>query len=146
MLFLFLIYYEWSSVVVFYIHYFWNIFRDIHRRIAVRDLAFIGNAKYFPEVVLPVYTSNVRASLAARVNTCYHSVQLLSRVRLIATTWIAAREASLSITNSWSSLRLTYIKSVMPYSPLILSCPLLLLPPIPPGIRVLWVNSSHEVA
>ena len=73
-------------MVVFYIHYFWNIFRDIHRRIAVRDLAFIGNAKYFPEVVLPVYTSNVRASLAARVNTCYHSVQLLSRVRLIATT------------------------------------------------------------
>ena len=48
----------------------------------------------------------------------------------------AARQASLSITNSWSSLRLTSIKSVMPSSHLILGCPLLLLPPIPPSIRV----------
>ena len=47
-----------------------------------------------------------------------------------------ARQASLSITNSWSSLRLTFIESVMPSSHLILCCPLLLLPPIPPTIRV----------
>ena len=57
--------------------------------------------------------------------------------------WIAARQASLSITNSWSSLRLTSIESVMPSSYLILCRPLLLLPPIPPSIRV---NSSNEVA
>ena len=59
------------------------------------------------------------------------SVQSLSRVRLFATPWIAARQASLSITNSRRSLRLTSIKSVMPSSHLILCHPLLLLPPIP---------------
>ena len=66
----------------------------------------------------------------------HSSVQLLSRVRLFATPWIAARQASLSITNSRSSLRLTSIESVMPSSHLILCHPLLLLPPIPPSIRV----------
>ena len=64
------------------------------------------------------------------------SVQSLSRVRLFVTPWIVARQASLSITNSWSSLRLTSIESVMPSSHLILCRPLLLLPPIPPSIRV----------
>ena len=52
-----------------------------------------------------------------------------------ATPWITARQASLSITNSWSSLRPTSIESVMPSSHLILCRPLLLLPPIPPSIR-----------
>ena len=52
------------------------------------------------------------------------------------TPWIAARQASLSITNAQSSLRLTSIESVMPSSHLILCLPLLLLPPIPPSIRV----------
>ena len=69
------------------------------------------------------------------------SVQSLNRVRLLATPWIAARQASLSITNSWSSLRLTSIESVMPSSHLILCHPLLLLPPIPPSIRVFSNNS-----
>ena len=63
-------------------------------------------------------------------------VQWLSRVRLFATPWIAARQASLSITNSQSSLRLTSIESVTPSSHLILCRPLLLLPPNPPSIRV----------
>ena len=69
------------------------------------------------------------------------SVQSPSRVRLFATPWIAARQASLSITNSQSSLRLTSIESVMPSSHLILCRPLLLLPPIPPSIR-LFSNES----
>ena len=57
------------------------------------------------------------------------------------------RRASLSITNSRSSLRLTSIESVMPSSHLILCFPLFLLPPIPPSISLFqWVNSSHEVA
>ena len=64
------------------------------------------------------------------------SVQSLSRVQLFATPWIAARQASLSITNSRSSLKLMSIESVMPSSHLILCHPLLLLPPIPPSIRV----------
>ena len=60
----------------------------------------------------------------------------------LATPWIAARQASLSITNSRSSLRLTSIESVMPSSHLILWCPLLLLPPIPPSIRVFSNEST----
>ena len=70
------------------------------------------------------------------------SDQSLSRVRLFATPWIAARQASLSITNSRSSLRLTSIESVMPSSHLILCRPLLLLPPIPPSIRVFSSDST----
>ena len=70
------------------------------------------------------------------------SVQSLSRVRLFATPQIAACQASLSITNSRSSLRLTSIKSVMPSSHLILCCPLFLLPPIPPSIRVFSNEST----
>ena len=74
--------------------------------------------------------------------TLLSSVQLLSRVRLFATPWIAARQASLSITNSRSSLRLMSIKSVMPSSHLILCRPLLLLPPFPPSIRVFSNEST----
>ena len=70
------------------------------------------------------------------------SVQSLSRVQLFATPWIAARQASLSITNSQSSLKLTYIELVMPSSHLILCCPLFLLPPIPPSIRVFSNEST----
>ena len=66
----------------------------------------------------------------------FSSFQSDSCVRLFATPRIAAREASLSITNSQSSLRLSCNESVMPYSHLILYLPLLLLPPIPPSIRV----------
>ena len=60
--------------------------------------------------------------------------QSLSSVRLFATPWIVARRAFLSLTNSRSSLRLMSIESAMPSSHLILCCPLLLLPPIPPSI------------
>ena len=70
------------------------------------------------------------------------SDQSLSCVQLSATPWIAARQASLSITNSRSSLRLTSIESVMPSSHLILCLPLLLLPPIPPSIRVFSNEST----
>ena len=66
---------------------------------------------------------------------CISSVHSLSRVQLFVTPWIAARQASLYMTNSQSSLRLTSIESVMPSSLLILCHPLLLLPPIPPSIR-----------
>ena len=72
----------------------------------------------------------------------FSSVQSLSRVRLFATPWIAARQASLSITNSRSSLKLTSIESVMPSNHLILCHPLLLLPPIPPSIRVFSNEST----
>ena len=72
----------------------------------------------------------------------FSSVQLLSRVQLFATPLIAVRQASLSITNSRSSLRLASIESVMPSSHLILSRPLLLLPPIPPSVKVFSNEST----
>ena len=75
------------------------------------------------------------------------SVQLLSRVRLFATPWIAACQASLSITNSRSSLRLTSIESVMPSSHLILLSPSL--PALNPSQHLglfKWVSASHQVA
>ena len=72
----------------------------------------------------------------------FSSVQSLSRVWLFATPWIAARQASLSNTISRSSLRLTSIQSVMPSSHFILRRPLLLLPPIPPSIRVFSNEST----
>ena len=72
----------------------------------------------------------------------FSSIQLLSHVWLFATPWIAAGQASLSITNSQSLPKLMCIKSVMPSSHLILCCPLLLLPPIPPSIRVFSNEST----
>ena len=97
------------------------------------------------------YTS-VSLLLSRIQSYCYHlskfhiyafsSVQLLSRVWLFATPWIAACQASLSITNSRGSPRLTSIESMMPSSHLILCCPLLLLPPIPPSVRVFSNEST----
>ena len=69
-------------------------------------------------------------------------VQSLGCVQLFVTPWIAARQASLSITNSCSSLKLTSIESVMPSSHLILCHPLFFQPPIPPSIRV-FSNESN---
>ena len=72
----------------------------------------------------------------------FSSVQSLSRVRLFVTPWIAACQASLSITNSRSLLKLMSIESVTPSSRLILCHPLLLLPSIPPSIRVFSNEST----
>ena len=91
---------------------------------------------------LPSFVWNAIAPLLQ-----FSSVQSLSCVRLFATPWIAARQASLSITNSQSLLKLMSIELVMPSSHLILCRPLLLLPPIPPSIRVFPNESTpHEVA
>ena len=65
----------------------------------------------------------------------HQSVQSLSHVRLFVTPWITAPQASLSTTNSWSLLKLMSMESVMPSNHLILCHPLLL-PPIPPSIKV----------
>ena len=101
--------------------------------------------------IIPGCLSNVslRNIVFSLLRTGFHrmcaqfsSVQALSRVRLFATPWIAARQASRSITNSRSSLILTSIESVMPSSHLMLCRPLLLLPPIPPSIRVFSNEST----
>ena len=70
------------------------------------------------------------------------SVKPLSHVQLFATLWVAARQASLSITNTQTSLKLTSIESVMPSSHLILCRPLLFLPPIPPSFRIFSNEST----
>ena len=89
-------------------------------------------------------TQKVPNNINLRWNTPvqFSSVQSLSCVWLFATSWITARQASLSIINSRNSLRLTPIESVMPSSHLILCRPLLLLIPIPPSIRVFSNEST----
>ena len=72
----------------------------------------------------------------------FSSVQSLSCVRLFATPWTTACQASLSITNSRSSRKLMSIKSMMPSSHLILYRPLILKPPIPHSIRVFSNEST----
>ena len=76
------------------------------------------------------------------IKTVYQSVQSLSHIQLCVTTWTAACQASLSITNSGSLLKLMSIESVMPSNHLILCPPLLLLPSIFPSIRVFSNEST----
>ena len=94
---------------------------------------------YPKELHIHVYK---KAYLKMLITVFISSVQSLSHVRFFATPYIAARQASLSITNSWSSPKLMSTKSVMPSSHLILCHPLLLLPPIPPSIRVFSNEST----
>ena len=79
------------------------------------------------------------------MRSSFSTVQSLSHVQFFATPWIATLQASLSITNSRSSLRLMSIDSVMPSSHLILGRPLLLLPLIPPSIRVFSNESARHM-
>ena len=91
------------------------------------------------------YQTTWPASWEAYLTLCriqFSSVQWLSHVWLFASPWITARQASLSITNSWSSLKFMSMEWVMPSSHLILCCSLLLLPPIPPSIRVFCNEST----
>ena len=104
------------------------------------------------ETIAPIYSEFMcKSFLYLFLNTCacthinrkqFSSVQSHSRVRLFATPWITAREASLSFTNSRGLLKLMSIESVMPSSHLILCHSLLLLPPIPPSIRVFSNEST----
>ena len=75
----------------------------------------------------------------------FSSVQLLSHVQLFATPWTTARQTSLSITNSWSLLKLISIESVIPSNHLILCCPLLLPPSIFPSIGVFSNESALRI-
>ena len=75
----------------------------------------------------------------------FSSVLSLSRVQLFVTLWTAARQASLSITNSWSPPKLMSIELVMPSNHLILCLPLLLLPSIFPRIRVFSNESALHI-
>ena len=83
-----------------------------------------------------------RRKLKTNLNELFSSVKTLSHVLLSATPWTAVHQASLSLTNSWSLLKLISIESVMPSNHLILCHPLLLLPSIFPSI---WVFSNESV-
>ena len=97
---------------------------------------------YSTFVYMLYYVYNEIKQLREKISSSFSSVQLLSRVQLFGTPWIAEHQASLSITNSRSSLELMSIESVMPFSHLILCHSLLLLPPIPPSIRVFSNEST----
>ena len=88
----------------------------------LRDSEF-GHSKHITQITVKIYFQ-------------FSSIQSLSWVRVFGTPWTAACQASLSITNSWSLLKLKSIKSVMPSNHLILCRPLLFLPSIFPSIRV----------
>ena len=103
-------------------------------------LACIKSFITLPNLILKTKLWHIHNSVWQLVQ--FSSVQLLSRVQLLVTPWIAARQASLSITNSQSSLKLMSIESVMPSSHLILCRPLLHLPPISPSIRVFSNEST----
>ena len=76
---------------------------------------------------------------------CISSIQLLSHVRLFETPWTAPHQASLSVTNAQSLLKLMSIESVMPSNHLILCRPLLLLPSVFPSIRVFFNESALHI-
>ena len=112
---------------------------------------------YFPlekkmrQLIFTLYSSQfnnkgyVREYTQKTLNCKFSSVQLLSRVRLFATPWTAARQASLSITNSQSPPKPMSIESVMPFSHLILCRPLLLLSSMFPSIRVFSDESALRI-
>ena len=108
-----------------------------NRKLIINNLSFPSLRTHKRQSSYLVFlTSNPVPFLFIQFGINFSSVQLLSRVQLFAIPWIAARQASLSITNSRSLPKLISIESVMPASHLILCRPLLLLPPIPPSIRV----------
>ena len=135
------------------IHYSRTTFADVLKRTEHTNLIFLHTCVQKFTTAKGGNNSKIHWQMNGYKQCCidlslqFSSVQSLSRVRLFVTPWIAAHQASLSITNSRSSPRLTSIESVMPGSHLILCRHLLFLLPIPPSISLFqWVNSSHEVA
>ena len=104
--------------------------------------AFIYTISLQPWGVEMISTAQIKLARLRDISCLFSSVQSFSRVRLFATPWIAACQASLSITNSQSLLKLMPIELVMPSSHLILCRPLRLLPPIPLSIRVFSSEST----
>ena len=104
-------------------------------------LVFWAASILFSMVAGPIYTP-INSTWFHFLHVLNSSVQSLSRVWLFVTPWIAARQASLSITNSSSPPKPMSIESVMPSNHLIFCRPLLLLPPIPPSIRVFSNEST----
>ena len=102
------------------------------------------NIVKIPMEVISNNEFSIRRIYQSALFVCISSVQSLSRVWLCATPWISAGQVSLSIANSRSLPKLMSIELVMPSSHLILCCPLLLLPPVPPSIRVFSNESTPQ--
>ena len=105
-------------------------------------ISFLIGPDFHSHIGLTLIFSSDRLSSSLLPDSSFSSVQSPSRVWLFTTPWIPARKASLSITNSQSSLKLMSIEVVMPSSDLILCHPLLLLPPIPQSSRVFSKEST----
>ena len=91
------------------------------------------------------WTQDWKRSIFIPIPKKFSSVQSLSRVQLFVTPWITACQAYLYITNSWTLLKLMSTESMMPSSHLIFCCPLTILPPIPPSIRVFSNESTFPM-
>ena len=89
-----------------------------------------------------MWTFNTKTLITKCSTFLFSSVQSLSHVWIFVNPWTAGRQASLSIINSWSPPKPMSIESMMPPNHVILCCPLLLLPPIPPSIRVFSNESA----
>ena len=102
------------------------------------SLVFLKRSLVFPQSIVFLYFFALFTEKGFLIPPCYSfsSAQSLSRVQLFVTPWNAAHQASLSITNSWSLLKLVSIEAVMPSNHLILCRPLFLSPSIIPSIRV----------
>ena len=120
----------------------WASAYTLHSRLSAGNILHNYNIPSKPENRQWYNPEFIQASHVYLCKRVFSSVQSLSHVQLFATPWITAHQASLSITISWSSLKLMSIESVMPSSHLILCCPLLLLPPNPPSIRVFSNEST----
>ena len=135
---------KWPECSVSFILHLVKIFRKPYWLLVWLLLLFSSNEHLFWDYLSML---QVKVEFQSSLLLQFSSVQLLSHVQLFATPWITACQASPSISNSWSSLRLMSIELVLPSSHLILCRPLLLLPLIPLSSSLFqWVNSSHEVA
>ena len=124
----------------------------LHVVVCVFQCQSLGSPPLLPQLCLHVCCLCLHCCPAPRFISAIfldsinmHSVQSLSHVRLFATLWTAARQASLRITNSKSLLKLMSIESVMPSNHLILCFPLLLLPSVSPSIRVFSNESAFRI-
>ena len=112
--------------------------------------SFSCSRQILESLLMPLFFSHLAFNLSTNLISLSskYSVQSLIHIRLLATPWTVAHQASWSIANSWSLLKLMSIESVMPSNHIILCHPLLLLLSIHPSIRVFskWVSSSHQVA
>ena len=136
----------WANILAYFIHYSWLCYTNSQKRSHWNSEFWFYYHFVQPYTIGRFHISSIALDICWFAHHCQvRSGQSLSRVQLFAGPWITARQASLSINNSWSSLKLTSIESVMPSSHLILCCPLLRLPLIPPSIKDPSIMGSQRV-